>query len=304
MKTFRILLVVSTALLTANFALAQTWTQTSAPETYWTAVASSADVKKLVAAADRGGIWVSTNSGINWTSNNISQYSWSCVASSADGCKLAAAAGRRPATTGPFYTSTNSGATWELNTAPNTDWFSVASSTDGNKLVAVGSQGIFTSIDSGTAWASTNTSEHWETVASSADGTKLVAGVGGVVAAGIYTSTNSGMTWASNSVPVQYWISVASSADGTKLVAVARGGGIWTSQSTPAPQLNLAPLSSNLAVSWIIPSTDFMLQQNLDLTTTNWTDLTNTPGLNLTNLQDEVILTPTNSSSFYRLKTP
>jgi hypothetical protein len=238
-----------------------------------------------------------------------------------------------------------------LNTAPNTDWFSVASSTDGNKLVAVGSQGIFTSIDSGTAWASTNTSEHWETVASSADGTKLaaiagssiyvstnsgiawaktsapatnwiaiassangsrlVAVAGGiknlqqlVVTGPIYTSTNSGMTWASNSVPVQYWISVASSADGTKLVAVARGGGIWTSQSTPAPQLNLAPLSSNLAVSWIIPSTDFMLQQNLDLTTTNWTDLTNTPGLNLTNLQDEVILTPTNSSSFYRLKTP
>jgi len=55
---------------------------------------------------------------------------------------------------------------------------------------------------------------------------------------------------------------------------------------------------------WIVPSTNFVLQQNLDLTTTNWTDVTNPPALNLTNLQNEVILTPTNNSAFYRLKTP
>jgi len=47
-----------------------------------------------------------------------------------------------------------------------------------------------------------------------------------------------------------------------------------------------------------------VLQQNLDLTTTNWTDVTNPPALNLTSLQDEVVLSPTNSSGFYRLKTP
>jgi hypothetical protein len=49
---------------------------------------------------------------------------------------------------------------------------------------------------------------------------------------------------------------------------------------------------------------NFVLQQNLDLTTTNWTDVTNTSTLNLTNLQDEVILLPTNGNGFYRLKTP
>ncbi len=32
--------------------------------------------------------------------------------------------------------------------------------------------------------------------------------------------------------------------------------------------------------------------------------MTDTPTLNPTNLQDEVILSPTNSSVFYRLKTP
>jgi hypothetical protein len=43
------------------------------------------------------------------------------------------------------------------------------------------------------------------------------------------------------------------------------------------------------------------LQQNLDLTTTNWVTLINTPALNLTNLHDEVTLSPTNRSGFYRL---
>ncbi|MGD0207799.1 MAG: hypothetical protein ABSC89_09370 [Verrucomicrobiota bacterium] len=98
--------------------------------------------------------------------------------------------------------------------------------------------------------------------------------------------------------------SVTSSADGNKLAAVVNGGGIWISQSTPTPQLNLAPANPDLKLSWIVPSANFVLQQNLDLTTTNWTDVTNTSTLNLTNLQDEVILLPTNGNGFYRLKTP
>ena len=126
----------------------------------------------------------------------------------------------------------------------------------------------------------------------------------------IYTSTNSGMTWVSNSVPVQYWTSVASSADGCKLVAVnagmwnIAGGAIWISQTTPVPAVNITTTNSNLMLSWIIPSTNFVLQQNLDLTTTNWETLTDTPALNLTNLQNEAMLSPSNSSGFYRLATP
>ena len=64
------------------------------------------------------------------------------------------------------------------------------------------------------------------------------------------------------------------------------------------------PSNNNLVLSWIVPTTNFVLQQNLDLTTTNWTNVTNAPVLNLTNLQDEVVLSPTNDSGFYRLKTP
>jgi len=409
MKNFRILLVVSTVLLAANFVLAQTWTQTSAPETNWTAVASSANGTKLVAAANRGGIWVSTNSGATWTQTSAPRTFWVSIASSADGCKLAAAVGRIPTTSGPFYTSTNSGATWILSGAPNTIWLSIASSADGTQLAALAMTGvpgrpdtIYTSTDSGTTWASTNApDESWKAVASSADGTKLVVvGLFGIytstnsgsswtlinsslfgasavassadgtklaaiagssiyistnlgmtwtqssapatnwialassadasmlvaVAGGshnvqnpflkgpIYTSTNSGATWTSNNVPVQYWTCVASSADGHKLVAAAAGdpstntpgetvgGGIWISQSTPAPQLNIATANTNLDLSWIVPSTNFVMQQSSDLG--SWMDMTNKPVLNLTNLQNEVMLSPSSSRGFYRLKTP
>jgi hypothetical protein len=43
------------------------------------------------------------------------------------------------------------------------------------------------------------------------------------------------------------------------------------------------------------------LEQNSDLTTTNWTDVTNVPVLNFTNLQDEVTLPLLASNCFYRL---
>ena len=95
------------------------------------------------------------------------------------------------------------------------------------------------------------------------------------------------------------------SADGNKMVAAAGvypSGQIYASGSIPTPQLNLISANSNLTVSWIIPSTNFVLQQSPDLI--SWADITNAPTLNLTNLQDEVVLSPTNNSGFYRLKTP
>jgi hypothetical protein len=417
MKNFKNLLVASTALLTANFAFAQTWTQTSAPVTNWTAVASSADGTKLVAVANASGIWVSTNSGATWTQTSAPQSGWFRVASSADGARLAAVGEPSPIVgppplsyTGSFYASTNSGATWMsnnlprvskigttsyslassadgrmlaalissslggalftstnsgaawiTNNLPNGTWNSVASSADGTRLViggfrilistnsgnswmltnpvaasfvsssadsakcaAISGQLIFISTNSGTTWAQSSASPtNWIALASSADGSRLVAVAGRshslqnpVVTGPIYTSTNGGATWTSNNVPVHNWTCVASSADGCKLVAADAGnlstnipgatvgGGIWTAQTPPGPSLNIAPTNGNLALSWTMPSTNFVLQQNPDLTTTNWADVTNPPVLNLTNLQDEVTLPMPASSGFYRLKTP
>jgi mannosyltransferase OCH1-like enzyme len=139
----------------------------------------------------------------------------------------------------------------------------------------------------------------WRAIGSSADGSRLIAVCH---TGGIYTSTNSGGTWNANSVPAyNSWDYVALSADGNRLVAPASGGGIYTSQSTPSPLLSLASANGSPALSWLVPSANFALQRNDDLSASNWVTLTNTPLLNLTNLHDEVVLVPTNGSGFFRL---
>ena len=81
------------------------------------------------------------------------------------------------------------------------------------------------------------------------------------------------------------------------------GQGTHIGRVTPAPQLNIQQKDSSLAVSWLIPSTNFVLQQSADITAVNWTPVTNTPTLNLTNLQQEVSVPLTASNRFFRLMT-
>ena len=153
---------------------------------------------------------------------------------------------------------------WASNSLPNAEWYSVASSADGNTLLAATDRGM------------------------------------------LYVSTNSGTDWVPTNSPYPYFGS-ASSADGKKLFAMGSTGlqgDLYTLQLTPTPQLNLKVSSGNLAFSWPVPSTKFVVQQNLDMTTTNWVTLTNVPVLNLTNLQHEAIVSPAGSSVYYRLATP
>ncbi|MEI8044087.1 MAG: hypothetical protein WCL11_21935 [Verrucomicrobiota bacterium] len=284
-----------------------TWTPINTPSSFLDCIASSADGTKLAAGAwndfvpTPSLIYTTTNSGATWATNNAPSEYWTSIASSANGTKLVAVA-VNPTTTGPIYTSVDSGITWNVTSAPETNWYAVASSADGVKLIAAVSGGqVYTSIDSGANWTVTGLpSAAWDAVASSADGTRLVAAenYGGT----IYTSTDSGVTWIQADVPAASWLSVASSADGNKLVAVSFQGMIYASQTLPSPRLNLTPLGANLVLSWVIPATNFVLQQSSNLI--SWVNVTNTPTLNLTNLQKEVVLAPSNSSGFFRLSTP
>jgi hypothetical protein len=300
----------------------QTWISNNVPSQYWWSVASSADGTKLAAVTGIGGgpIYTSTNSGQTWNKSNSPTNYWSSVASSADGTKLAAA--QLGADTngdfnfeGSIYTSTNSGTTWTQAKVSTQAWESIACSADGTKLIAAGVgdslgnfSGIYTLTNSGGTWVSNSVSQYvqnWSSVAISADGSKMAAVIyasNGILppsTSSIYTSTNSGATWQTNNSPNSSLFSIASSADGSKLVVVAYGGGIWTLQTTPSPQLNINPSTTNLALSWLIPSTNFAVQQSSNLI--SWVDLTNTPALNLTNLQNQVTLSPTNGSGFFRL---
>jgi len=54
---------------------------------------------------------------------------------------------------GLIYTSTNSGAAWAATSAPTTNWSGIASSADGAKLVAMCPFALFTSSDFGSDWA-------------------------------------------------------------------------------------------------------------------------------------------------------
>ena len=79
-------------------------------------------------------------------------------------------------------------------------------------------------------------------------------------------------------------------------------GAAATLQIRPSPLMNTTPINGALVLSWLVPSTNFVLEQSADLS--SWTDLTNAPVLNLTNLQDEVALPLPDGDAFFRLKTP
>jgi hypothetical protein len=290
------------------------WTNPNGPTNCFD-IACSADGTKVVAVGEYtspGNIYTSTNSGFTWTQTSAPSAGWVSVASSADGTKLVA-----EVVNGGIYRSTNSGATWTVTTAPTASYQGIACSTDGRILVAASAGpsggGLYTSTNAGVTWTEANVGLGvWESCASSADGTKLA--VTDWFGGGIYVSSNSGVTWTQPAgQPTLDWGWLALSADGNQLLATTgpqsstvegnANGSIYTLQTTPTPSLSLAPSATNAVLSWTIPSLNFVLRQNSDLTTTNWTNVATPPVLNLTNLQNQVIVPPPSSGNlFYRLK--
>ena len=289
------------------------WMMTAASATnWWAALACSADGTTAVAVVPReqylpGGIYTSADGGMQWSLAAGTDDYWSfwvSVASSANGARLAAVNYAR----NTVAISTNLGATWlDTDAGLTMPTTAVCSSADGQRLAVVSSDGgIFTSADGGRSWnPSVVPAQPWVSVACSADGTRLVAVATYSYNAGtIWTSTNSGASWVMANVPTNNWTAVASSADGCKLVATAGGaspGLMYTWQTTPTPLLSIACSASNVLLAWTVSSMNFVPQQNSDLATTNWTEITIRPTLNYTNLQYEVDLQPEFGPRFYRL---
>jgi hypothetical protein len=73
----------------------------------------------------------------------------------------------------------------------------------------------------------------------------------------------------------------------------------WTLKNTPTPQLNVNVSTNNYLLSWLVPSTNFVVQQSPDLV--SWSSITDAPSLNLTNLNNELTISPSNASGFFRL---
>ncbi len=273
------------------------WTNAATPvASDWLAVASSGAGDRLAAAvyyttpARPGGlIYVSTNFGTSWTSGGSPSNRWTALAWAANGSKLAAAA-----SSSPIYLSTNFGMTWEVTASPTNNWTSIAANADGTRWIASGS-GTYISTNGGSSWRLA--SGLAGAVASSADGTKLI-----IAGSSVFTSTNGGVTWKPNSL-LGSWYCAASSADGSALVVGSTYSGVWTSRTMYSPRLDLQVADTNLLLSWVKPSTNFVLQQTADLKTPNWVSLTNMPSLNLSNLQEQVALPTANGGGFFRLIT-
>ena len=269
------------------------WGQVSTlPSAETCEMASSADGSRLALTGWDMPIYVSTNSGVSWTPTGTpNQYT--TVASSADGTKLVAAGWNASV----IYVSTNGGAIWTTHGAGEALWGS-ACSADGSKMVVIGrGEPIYLSRDSGTTWTEpTNAPQtDWLSVAMSADGKKIFAyeDMDNL----IYSSTDGGCSWTSSSPPAFGLSALVCSADGNKLAAAGYNA-IYTTYSPPAPQLNA---DSSGVLSWIVASTNFAVQESADLATGNWNTLTNSPVLNPTTVRDEVQLSPSSNSGFYRL---
>jgi hypothetical protein len=303
-----------------------TWAKTTAPLTNWSSIAVSADANTIVALAlgyglftgeEPGPIYVSTDSGATWTQAKAPVEFWSSVACSADGRICVAVADDAPdydavdpcyTNGGVVYTSTDSGATWTPQAgAPSAFWSSVASSRDGSKMAAAPLFGpIYLSTNSGRDWFATSSpSLGWSAIVSSADGKNLVARSSGP----LYASSDSGASWFQANVPAGNWSAIALSSDGGRLVAVGNPGPIYRLPfPTPLlpmlsmPKLLLSTSGGGLRLEWLVPSAPFLLQENSDLSTSDWTDVPGTPTLNFTNLHDEAIIQPHQNRAFFRLK--
>lgn len=282
---------------------------TNYAEATWQSIVSSADGKTLVLTEAGAQVHASTNSGATWyplaiLPNNGSDPQYAAL--SADGNSLVVKC------YGYIFATTNFGKSWQTNSL-STPCEEMAASADASKLVtAPYGSNIYTSTNFGASWSQQTNSPDllWWSCASSADGTRLAAVSGTAGGSGvIYTSNNSGMNWVSNNVPEQQWSQIVSSADGNELVAIVNGndpvaaGGIWISHTAPSPQLNLSFSSGGLNLFWTVPSTNFVLQESPDLSAGSWTTLTNSPTLDLTNLQEQSTLAPANDSGFFRLIT-
>lgn len=266
----------------------------------WMAVASSADGSTLGAVPGGNAVCRSADAGATWTTAVLTNSTdvWSrSLSISADGTKWLASL------SSTVFQSTSSGLDWvAASLQPDVLRFyrCVSCSAQGETFVAAQDfWAVYYSHDSGVSWAFTNVwPSWWGGVACSADGRKIVA-VGCDDRA--LVSPDSGATWARMKVPDGCWSAVACSADGANVVAVMNGGGIYRWRSTPQPILHAARSGGNLVLSWTVPSLPFVLQQTPDVLAQGWSDVTNAPALNHSNLRNEVTLSAPAAAVFYRL---
>ena len=129
------------------------------------------------------------------------------------------------------------------------------------------------------------------------------APVGTVTAQGVYNPSDTApmgqMVYSSGN----QWFNVVQIAVPSGLADVLVDNVVVTATNAVRPKLALHFTgNTNAAVSWPWPSTGCCLQQNTDLTTTNWVDVTNSPYVAGTNCQ--MVFPKTPGNRYFRLMHP
>ena len=160
----------------------------------------------------------------------------------------------------------------------NTNLVSVFCSQDLTKLfIAVDNGPIYSSTNIGVSWNVINTpGKHEFPLDTNSDGS------------GFYIEVSLKASSIDKNNMAKNWYVVASVKDGNTLVV-----------TESAPILSIGSANGSAVISWTSQGT-FVLQQNSDLTTTNWTDVSIVPIL--TNGLNQVIVSPVIGNQFYRLR--
>lgn len=199
----------------------------------WSAVDSSDDGTHIIAVANGGRMYISTDTGDTWTEKRPDgdiDNTWNAVASDSDGSLLFASIYGAD-----LFISRDSGETWSkihyLAEYPN--WSSLSSSTDGSVLVAVNNYMVYVSHDSGMFWDETYPfGDPWvqnpgfDKIASDSTGTNLMLSTWN---GELFISNDSGgmLTWRKIvQTPFENTniTALALNSDGTKMIIAGTSG--------------------------------------------------------------------------------
>jgi photosystem II stability/assembly factor-like uncharacterized protein len=198
------------------------WVQTNGPHG-GTVQAFAVTDTSLFVGTEYGGIFVSTDEGVDWKPVNTGlRYSF-VTALAVSGTDLFA--GTRG---GGVFLSTNGGSSWSPVDSGLANTYVVSVVMSGSNLFAGTDGGVFLSTNSGTSWTAVNsglTNIHVNALA--VNGTNLFAG-----SYGVYLSTNNGKTWIPTGLAHYAVLSFAVS--GPNLFAGTEYGGVFLSTDNGA----------------------------------------------------------------------
>lgn len=198
----------------------------------------------ILAGTDTGGVFISTDDGLNWTASNNGLPEKNVVALLVKGNTIVAALGNG-FSSGCFFISTDNGASW---TPAANQYFGVVFTMvlNGQDILAGTWFGVARSVNDGNSWSTLSTNGLPSNASVSAivvNSGNLYAGVSSSSAGGtgVFLSANSGTDWSAKNTGLTNTVVTAMAAFDGKIYAGTNGGRVfssadngenWTSSST------------------------------------------------------------------------